>query len=53
MKSSVAKINETRVKIDIEVTFEELAPYLADAYKAIGASITIPGFVLRKFSDPN
>jgi len=44
VKSSVTKINETRVKIDIEVTFEELAPYFADAYKAIGASITIPGF---------
>ena len=44
MKSSVTKINETRVKIDIDITFEELAPYFADAYKAIGASITIPGF---------
>ncbi len=51
MKSSVTKINETRVKIDIEVTFEELAPHLADAYKAIGASITIPGF--RKGHVPN
>jgi trigger factor len=44
VNSSVTKINETRVQIDIEVTFEELAPYFADAYKAIGASITIPGF---------
>ena len=44
MKSSVAKVNETRVKIDIEVTFEELAPHIASAYKAIGASINIPGF---------
>ena len=51
MKSSVAKINETRVKIDIEVTFEELAPHLASAYKAIGASINIPGF--RKGHVPN
>jgi len=51
VKSSVTKINETRVKIDIEVTFEELAPFLADAYKAIGASITIPGF--RKGHVPN
>ena len=51
MKSSVTKINETRVKIDIEVTFEELAPFLADAYKSIGASITIPGF--RKGHVPN
>ena len=51
MKSSVTKINETRVKIDIEVTFEELAPHLANAYKAIGASITIPGF--RKGHVPN
>ena len=51
MKSSVAKINDTRVKIEIEVTFEELAPYLANAYKAIGASISIPGF--RKGHVPN
>jgi trigger factor len=51
VKSSVTKINETRVKIDIEVTFEELAPHLADAYKSIGASITIPGF--RKGHVPN
>ena len=51
MKSSVAKINDTRVKIDIEVTFEELDPYLANAYKAIGASISIPGF--RKGHVPN
>jgi len=51
VKSSVTKINETRVKIDIEVTFEELAPFLADAYKSIGASITIPGF--RKGHVPN
>ncbi len=51
VKSSVAKINETRVKIDIEVTFEELAPYLATAFKAIGATISIPGF--RKGHVPN
>jgi trigger factor len=51
VKSSVTKINETRVKIEIEVTFEELAPSLANAYKTIGASITIPGF--RKGHVPN
>jgi len=51
VKSSVAKVNETRVKIDIEVTFEELAPHIASAYKAIGASINIPGF--RKGHVPN
>ena len=44
MKSAVEKLNETRVKISIEVTFDELAPFLADAYEAVSKRVNIPGF---------
>ncbi|MEN9325068.1 MAG: hypothetical protein RL414_822 [Actinomycetota bacterium] len=44
MKSVVEKINETRVKISIDVTFDELAPFMDDAYKAVAARVNIPGF---------
>ena len=44
MKSDVEKLNETRVKISIEVTFDEMAPFLADAYAAVSARVNIPGF---------
>ena len=44
MKSAVEKLTDTRSKINIEVTFDELAPYLAKASKAMGEKITIPGF---------
>jgi trigger factor len=44
VKSVVEKINETRVKISIDVTFDELAPFMDDAYKAVAARVNIPGF---------
>jgi trigger factor len=44
VKSAVEKLNETRVKISIEVTFDELAPFLADAYQAVSQRVNIPGF---------
>jgi len=44
VKSDVEKLNETRVKISIEVTFDEMAPFLADAYAAVSARVNIPGF---------
>ena len=44
MKSAVEKLSDTRSKLNIEVTFEELAPYLAKASKAMGEKITVPGF---------
>jgi len=44
VKSAVEKLNETRVKISIEVTFDEMAPFLADAYEAVSKRINIPGF---------
>ena len=44
MKSAVEKLNEPRVKISIEVTFDELAPFLADAYTTVSSRVNIPGF---------
>ncbi len=44
MKSAVEKVSPTRVKLSVEVSSEELAPRLDAAYKAIGASVNIPGF---------
>ncbi|MDX6367569.1 MAG: trigger factor, partial [Nocardioidaceae bacterium] len=44
MKSAVETLNPTRVKLTVEVPFEELKPSLDAAYKKIGQQITIPGF---------
>jgi trigger factor len=44
VKSAVEKVSPTRVKLSVEVSSEELAPRLDAAYKAIGASVNIPGF---------
>ena len=44
MKSSVETLNPTRVRLTVEVPFEELKPSLDSAYKRIAAQVTIPGF---------
>ena len=44
MKSTVETLSPTRVKLSIEVNFEELEPYIAGAYKTLGERINIPGF---------
>ena len=44
MKSDLETLNPTRVKLTVEVPFEELKPSLDAAYKKIGAQVTIPGF---------
>ena len=44
MKSAVEKLSETRTKLSIEVTFEELEPFMAQAYKTLGQRINVPGF---------
>ncbi|QGG40796.1 trigger factor [Aeromicrobium yanjiei] len=44
MKSTTETLSPTRVKLTIEVPFEELKPSLDAAYKTIGSQITIPGF---------
>ncbi len=44
MKSAVENLTPTRVKLDVEVSFEELKPSIAEAYKTIGAQVQVPGF---------
>lgn len=44
MKSSVETLSPTRVKMTVEVPYEELKPSVDAAYKAIGSQISIPGF---------
>ena len=44
MKSAVENVSPTRVKLTVEVPFEELQPALDAAYRRIAAQITVPGF---------
>lgn len=44
MKSTTENLSPTRVKLTIQVPFEEFKPSLDAAYKTIGSQITIPGF---------
>ena len=44
MKSAVETKSSTRVKLTVEVPFEELKPSLDAAYKKIAQQINIPGF---------
>ena len=44
MKSAVETLSPTRVKITVEVPFEELKPSLDAAYQAIAKQINVPGF---------
>ena len=44
MKSTVENLSPTRVRLAVEVPFEELKPSLDAAYKKIGAQVKVPGF---------
>ncbi|GLY96846.1 trigger factor [Actinoplanes sp. NBRC 103695] len=44
MKSTVETLSPTRVKLAIEVPFDELKPSLQKAYREIGTQVQIPGF---------
>lgn len=44
MKSTVEALGPTRVRLAVEVPFEELKPSFDAAYKKIGAQVRIPGF---------
>jgi trigger factor len=44
LKSTVEKLTPTRVKLSIEVTFDELSPHVDGAYKTLSEKINIPGF---------
>jgi trigger factor len=51
VKSAVETLSPSRVKLTVEVPFEELKPALDAAYKRIAAQITVPGF--RQGKVPN
>lgn len=44
MKSTVEQLSPTRVRINVEVPFEELKPDFDKAYKALAQQIRLPGF---------
>lgn len=44
MKSTVETLSPTRVRLAIEVPFDELKPSLQKAYREIGSQVQIPGF---------
>ena len=44
MKSTVETLSPTRVRLAVEVPFEELKPNLDEAYRSIANQISIPGF---------
>jgi trigger factor len=44
VKSTVENLSPTRVRLAVEVPFEELKPSLDAAYKKIGAQVRVPGF---------
>ena len=44
MKSDVETLSPTRVKLTIEVPFDELKPSFDEAYATIGKQVSVPGF---------
>jgi trigger factor len=44
VKTSTESLSPTRVKLTIEVPFEDFQPSLDKAYKSIGGQIQVPGF---------
>ena len=51
MKSAVETLSPTRVRLSIDVDFQELEPFVTSAYKTLAERINIPGF--RKGKVPN
>jgi trigger factor len=44
VKSAVETLNPTRVKLTVEVPYDELKPSLDAAYKTIASQVVVPGF---------
>lgn len=44
MKSTVEKLSPTRVRINVEIPFAELAPDFERAYKQLAQQVRLPGF---------
>lgn len=43
-KTTAEKLTPTRAKLSVEVSLDELEPYLKGAYKTIAEQVSIPGF---------
>jgi trigger factor len=52
VKSAVENLDPTRVRLTVEVPFEELKPSLDAAYKKIAAQVNVPGFRKGKVPPP-
>jgi trigger factor len=52
VKSTVETLSPTRVKLTVEVPFEELKPSLDGAYRKISQQVVIPGFRKGKVPAP-
>jgi trigger factor len=44
VKSTVETLSPTRVKLSVEVAFDELSPYIAESFKKLASQINVPGF---------
>ena len=44
MKTDVEELSPTRVRLTVEVPFDELKPSLDHAYREVGRQVRIPGF---------
>ena len=44
MKSTVEQLNPTRVKLTVEVPFDELKPNFDKAYRTLASQVKVPGF---------
>ena len=44
MKTDVEELSPTRVKLSVEVPFDELQPAIDKAYRDVGRQVRIPGF---------
>ncbi len=44
MKSTVENLSETRVKLTVEIPFEDLSDSISEAYKNIASQVNVPGF---------
>ncbi|GIG29191.1 trigger factor [Cellulomonas marina] len=44
MKSAVETLEPTKVKLTVEVTYDELRPSITHAYEHIAQQVTVPGF---------
>ena len=51
-KTTAEKLTPTRAKLSVDVTLDELEPYLKQAYQTISEQVSIPGFRKGKVPAP-